>query len=136
MDQRIRSAKKKSNNQEKILHRAWSDMSRGSQRIEAQRFVTTLIARFGGPKQLADQWYQAFTRATDAKRLRAATSLIFLIKEFQECPEALDYQRLDNLEQEQERLARLIVAEQLLTNPGTVAAIASELGYRLSPATA
>lgn len=102
--------------------------------MEAQRFVTTLIARFGGPKQLADQWYQAFTRATDAKRLRAATSLIFLIKQFQECPESMDLQRLNNLEQEQERLARLIIREQLLANPDTVATIADEMGYVLSPA--
>jgi len=104
--------------------------------MEAQRFVTTLIAQFGGARALADQWHQAFTRATDAKRLRAATSLIFLIEKFQQNPESMNLKHLDDLEAEQQRLARLIIAEQLQVNPQGVAELAREHGFVLTPARA
>ena len=84
---------------------------------------------------LADQWFEAFNRATDAKKLRASTSLIFLIEKFQQYPESMDLQHLQDIESEERRLAQAIIKEQLLTNPDTVAAIVQECGFTLSPAT-
>jgi len=94
------------------------------------------MRRFGGPRALADAWYRCFEEATQTRQLRCAEGMIFLLQKFQECPEALDVQRMEDLDAEQARLARLIIAEQLQVNPQGVAAIAEQHGYTLLPARA
>jgi len=135
IDQRIRYAKKKSKQQEKILHHTWSELSRGCQRHEAQRFISNLIAQFGGPKMLANAWLEAFTQATAVKKLRAAESLIFLLERFAANPDSHDFRKLENLEAEESRLAESIIAEQMVRRPGSVAIIASRYGFTLTPKT-
>lgn len=135
LDQRIRYAKKKSKQQEKILHRTWSELSRGCQRQEVQRAIVHLLARFGGPKMFANAWFEAFTQATAVKKLRAAESLVFLLERFATNPDSFDYRKLENLEAEKLKLTQTIIAEELVRDPESVAMIASRHGYKLSPAT-
>ncbi len=133
-ERRIQRSKKR---EEQRLYAAWSKIaSAKARRVCVQSVIVNLVLRYGGPAGLAAAWFSAFQRASSVRQLRACESMIFLIEQFATNPESMDLQRLDDLQAEQARLGRQIIREQLLENAESVAQIAQECGFTLSPATA
>lgn len=131
-ERQLRQSKKRD---EQRLFAAWAKIASAKQRRTCvQTVIVNLVLRYGGPAGLASAWFSAFERASSVRQLRACESMIFLIERFASNPECLNVQRIDDLEAEQARLARLIIKEQLLANPDSVAAIAKQHGYTLTPA--
>lgn len=57
-----------------------------------------------------------------------------MLQKFQECPESMDLQRLDDLEAEERRIAGIIFAETIANRFTDAQEIATRLGFVLTPA--
>jgi len=133
-ERRIQRSKKR---EERQLYSAWAKIASAQQRrTSVENVIVRLVLAFGGPAGLASAWFSAFERASSVRQLRACESLCFLIERFAANPEVMDLRRLDDLEAEQQRLAKQIIREQFLTNPQDVAEIARQHGFTLTPARA
>ena len=132
--ERYRRSVAKQSKRTHLLYGSWSALARADRRsVAIDDLLERLIRMFGGSHGLAVAWHEAYHSATAVRRLRAVESLVFMRERFEKnlpaLKEASDVQLQQAIRNEQLRA----VAEMILTEPDTVAAIASQAGYTLTP---
>lgn len=130
--ERRRRAGKKIEADRRLLYEAFGSLSRPeTKRLNVERFLMSLMSRYGGPEGFAKQWHAAVSEASACRRIRAGQAFLFLLERFERDPEVLsDYsdQQLEN-ELLAERLR--VIQETLRSTPDVVKAAVTPFGYDL-----
>ena len=136
--QRARRREHKTAEDRRIIHGGWASLAKHKEkRLTVLGIVEPLWKRFGGSAGIAAVWHEALLEASATKRVRACEALCRLTEWLTEHPDVLtDATIMDDDELASElREARIEAATQLIRDePDVAAAVAKQLGYRLTPA--